>query len=321
MSIELEKLLTIKRTPPLFVIGCQRSGTSFLYRVLSEILDIGFGRDNTLFLRFFESINEYGDLKQDKNLRKLLNDISQSPVFKKRFSELQITSSDFINSIEIREYPDIIRSIYAFWALEHGKSSWGGKTPDYTGHIKPLTQLFPDVKIIHIVRDGRDVALSLFALPWGPKDVYVAANYWKKRVALGSSGKIVLNENFFECKYEDFLEKPEEIFYQLLQFLDYEGSLQEKKILEFREKIVSKIKPHNTYKWKTKMRKSDIRIFELTAREQLENYGYEIQNEDTQNQSLPLLSKGYHHSRNIFIKGIKGHLFRSLSNRAFRYKY
>ena len=68
------------------------------------------------------------------------------------------------------------------------------------------------------------------------------------------------------------------------------------------------------------MSKGDIRIFELTAREQLENYGYEIQNQDTQDQSLSLLSKAYHHSKNIFIKGMKGQLFRSLSNRAFQYK-
>ncbi len=74
-----------------------------------------------------------------------------------------------------------------------------------------------------------------------------------------------------------------------------EGSLREKKILEFREKIVSKIKANNTFKWKTKMSKGDIRIFELTAREQLENYGHEVKNQFTQDQRLPLLSKGHHH--------------------------
>lgn len=321
MPIDLNKLLLIKRKPPLFIIGSQRSGTSFLYRVLSEILDIKFGRDNTFFLRLFQSIHQYGDLKQDKNLRKLLHDISQSAVFKKRFPGLEIDSNDFLNCLETREYPDIIRTIYAFWALKHGKTSWGGKTPDYTGHIESLTQLFPDVKIIHIVRDGRDVALSLFALPWGPKDVYVAANYWKKRIVFGSSGKMVLNKNFLEFKYEDFLANPETLFPQVLEFLDVEKALREEKRLEFREKIVSKIKTNNTFKWKTKMSKGDIRIFELTAREQLESYGYEIQNQDIQNQGLSLLSKVYHHSKNIFIKGMKGHLFRSFANRAFRYKY
>ena len=135
MPIELKQLLLIKRKPPVFVIGWQSSGTSFLYRVLSEILDIGFGRDNTLFLRVFGSINRYGDLKQDKNLRKLLKDISRYPVFQKRFSGLEIDSNDFINSIETREYPDIVRSIYAFWALKNGKTRGGGKTPDYTGQM------------------------------------------------------------------------------------------------------------------------------------------------------------------------------------------
>ena len=110
---------------------------------------------------------------------------------------------------------------------------------------------------------------------------------------------MVLNENFLEFKYEDFLANPETLFPRVLEFLDVEKALREEKKLEFREKIVSKIKPNNTFKWKTKMSKGDIRIFELTAREQLENYGYEIQNQDLQNQ-------GYIHSllKDIIIQKI-----------------
>ena len=89
----------------------------FYTEFLSEILDIKFGRDNTLFLRLFQSINQYGDLKEDKNLRKLLHDISQSPVFKKRFSGLEIDNKEFMNCLETREYPDIIRTIYAHFGL------------------------------------------------------------------------------------------------------------------------------------------------------------------------------------------------------------
>ncbi|MCP4107587.1 MAG: sulfotransferase [Desulfobacteraceae bacterium] len=155
------KVEKIKLRSPVFVIGCQRSGTSFLYKILSEILDIGFGRDNTMFLNIKPSLIS-DDLTIKKNLFHLLNYINNSPVFKKRFPNLTVNNDDFISLLqEDYRYHNIVRTIYAYWAYSQKKTSWGGKTPDYTGQIDQLYEFFPDVKIIHIVRDGRDIALSL----------------------------------------------------------------------------------------------------------------------------------------------------------------
>lgn len=321
MTIDKEKLFEIKRKPPLFIVGCQRSGTSFLYRVLSEVLNIGFGRDNTLFMNYFKYIDQYGDLSINVNLQKLLNNIARSHVFQRRFKSLPINCNGFIKCLENRQYNDIVRSIYAYWALKQGKDSWGGKTPDYTGHIEPLVKLFPDVKIIHIVRDGRDTALSFKGLKWGPKDSYVAANYWRKRVVLGSFSRKYCKENFLEFRYEDLMEAPEEIFCRIINFLGIEGVAAEKKILQFRDKIVPMIMSSNIFKWEKKMSKQDIRIFEITAGEILELYGYEILNKNYQNYSLPLLVKIYHYLRNYYLKITNGDLFRFVSRWSSHYKF
>ena len=308
MTIDKVKLLEIKEKPPVFIIGCQRSGTSFCYRFLSETLDIGFGRDNNLFLNFFKRLDKYGDLAEDVNLFRLLDDIANVQDFKKRFKNIKINSDNFIACLDSRQYSDIVRCIYSYWALENGKSRWGGKTPDYTYQIDLLCKLFPDVKIIHIIRDGRDNALSFYSLPWGPKDIYVAANYWKERVICGSTGKMLPQGTFIEIRYEEFLVNPRKIFTRLIEFLKFKEIDFDEKIHEFNVKIIPKIKRNNTFKWKRKMSSNDIRIFEITAGEQLEEKGYEIVNKNYRDESLTPLSKAYHHTRNIFIKVFKKYL-------------
>jgi len=245
MAVDRATIHAIQEKPPVFIIGCQRSGTSFLFKVLGEILDIGFGRDNTLFLQYYNSLSKYGDLREDGNLLTLLDDIARSPVFRKRFKKLPINSEDFLSCLTDREYPAIVRNIYAYWALEKGKGRWGGKTPDYSGKLTQLQQLFPDVRIIHIVRDGRDVALSLYGQPWGPKDVYLAAHYWKPRVLLGSSEQATLADKFLEITYEDFLGTPEKTFQRILDFLRFSDIDPHQKMAEFKEKIVPKIMQNN----------------------------------------------------------------------------
>jgi len=319
--IDKKQLIEIKNKPPIFIVGCQRSGTSFLYRAMSEVLDIGIGRDNTLFLNLYRGIAQYGDLSQDENLWKLLSEIEASPVFKKRFKGLHINNEDFIDALEKREYPDIVRSIYAYWALKQGKTRWGGKTPDYTAQLTPLARLLPDVKIIHVVRDGRDVALSLFERPWGPKDIYVAARYWKARVLLGAAGKELPEGRFYEIQYESFLAEPEEHFKKLLKFVEVDDLAMKNTMQRFSEKVAPKIMSNNSFKWKKKMRASAIRVFEVVAGDELKRFGYEIVNKNYQENEISTFSKAYHHLHNLFVKFVRGHIFRTLMKRGLHYKY
>ena len=321
MTIDKTRLFEIKKKEPVFVIGCQRSGTSFLYRSLSKTLNIGFGRDNMLFMKFKNKIDKYKDLNRKENLKKLLADIEKTPVFHKRFKGLQINSDDFISCLEKRNYQDIVRTIYAYWSLKQGKLRWGGKTPDYTGYQKHLTQLFPDIKIISIIRDGRDVALSFLKLGWGPKDAYTAAKYWKKRIEKGSSEKQLLGDIRLEIKYENLLKFPEETFQNIISFLDYDDFDYDHIISKFREVVVPNIIPENIFKWKKRMSPKDIRVFEIEAGDQLKRYGYEILHKNYDELSLSYIEKGYHYLKDVVAKVKKGHVPRYFSKAGFQYKY
>ena len=268
-------LSKIKNSSPVFIIGSQRSGTSFLYRTIQNYLPIGFGRDNGLFLRKQQQLHLYGDLQDEKNLRRLLNDILSEPDVKKRFPGLNIDIDEFIANMEERTYPELVRLFYAEWALLGGFKRWGGKTPDYSIYANELYELFPDAKFIHIIRDGRDVALSLFNVDWGPKSPVIAAKHWKTRVESARSFGKKLNDNqYLELRYETLVQHPEHVFRKLIHFLEWEGD-REAIIEAFEGNIGNQVKRNNFDKWRTKMSPRHRRLFELTAGDLLKRLGYE----------------------------------------------
>ncbi len=79
-----------------------------------------------------------------------------------------------------RSMRDIITRLFQKNAVGDGKLRWGDKTPYYVLHIPKLLEWWPDAQIIHIVRDGRDVALSLFARrhDFAAYNTYHAAKVW-----------------------------------------------------------------------------------------------------------------------------------------------
>jgi len=62
---------------------------------------------------------------------------------------------------------EAISAIFATYAAEQGKQRWGDKTPLYMQHLPVLERLFPDARYVHLIRDGRDAALSFLSVPAG----------------------------------------------------------------------------------------------------------------------------------------------------------
>lgn len=67
-------------------------------------------------------------------------------------------------------------------ARESGAKSWVEMTPPNAEHSDFLQTLFPRARMLHIVRDGRDVAVSVAARRWGPDDPFEALDWWADRL-------------------------------------------------------------------------------------------------------------------------------------------
>ncbi|MDZ7265877.1 MAG: sulfotransferase [candidate division KSB1 bacterium] len=286
------------------MIGSQRSGTSFLYRLIRNYLRIGFGRDNGNFIRFMKHLPQYGDLQQTRNLERLLHDLFHLPEFKKRFRGLALDIGCFIANLETRTYAEIVRRFYAEWAYfkDPDAMRWGGKTPDYSIHAATLHQLLPDAKFIHIIRDGRDVALSLFRLAWGPKDPMLAAQHWQERVQSALAfGRRVGPDSYLELRYENLVQHPAREFERLVRFIAYEGDIEEI-VHRFRREIVDTVKRDNFDKWRKQMPRRQIRVFEQLAGGTLQTLGYPVVFPEVVGRPFRPWQRLWHHTVNFSIK-------------------
>jgi hypothetical protein len=70
-------------------------------------------------------------------------------------------------------------------AAARGATSWVEMTPPNVMKAPMLLQLFPEMRLVHSVRDGRDVACSVVPLRWGPTDIDEALDWWAGKVERG----------------------------------------------------------------------------------------------------------------------------------------
>ncbi len=115
----------------------------------------------------------------------------------------------------------MVRRAYAGWAAHEGKPRYADKTPMHVLHLRRLGRMFPEARFVHLVRDGRDVALSYRSVAWGPSTVTDAALLWRRRVGRGRrAGRRLGPGRYREVRYEDLVAEPERVARELCAFLD-----------------------------------------------------------------------------------------------------
>ena len=98
-------------------------------------------------------------------------------------------------------YAAAIEAAYRAYARVNGKTRWGDKTPRYVESIPLLAKLWPEARFVHLVRDGRNVALSYADVPFGPKNVVKAAGLWASRVRMGlEAGRALEHGRYIEIR-------------------------------------------------------------------------------------------------------------------------
>jgi hypothetical protein len=166
-----------------------------------------------------------------------------------------------------------------------GKPRWGDKTPQYVAEIPTLIEIFPSCKIIHIYRDGRDVALSFMKTWFGPGNVYSAAMAWKRMVTKGrSDGARAGRERYMEIRYETLLDNPKGYaegmrIHRRLYSKPCGNLISSRSSTSKRGGYGTKteILRANQEKWKREMGAGDRAIFESAAGGLLRELGYETE--------------------------------------------
>lgn len=131
--------------------------------------------------------------------------------------------------LECRTAGDLLRLMMEGIARRQNASRWAESTPSHLLHIPEIWRDFPDARVIHVVRDGRDVALSLQKqgwirpLPWDRNErLLVAGIYWSWAVATGRKYGRALGTQYTEVRFEDLVGNPRQILSRLEPFVEHD---------------------------------------------------------------------------------------------------
>jgi hypothetical protein len=182
-----------------------------------------------------------------------------------------------------------IEALYMGYADEHGKRRWGDKTPQYVRSIPQLSEIFEGSRFVHMIRDGRDVALSYLSLPWGPPTLLRAARVWSGDVGAGRSAGAELGPaRYHEVRYEELVDAPEPTVRRICSFLalrfdpamlDYHRAAGERlgaRPDRSRDHASTALPPTPGMRdWRSQMPANQVRSFEAVAGPTLSELGYE----------------------------------------------
>jgi hypothetical protein len=148
-----------------------------------------------------------------------------------------------------------------------------------------FADLFPEGRFIHLIRDGRDVALSHLSLKSGIDRLEEVAIVWKGQVERGRrDGEQLGPQRYREVLYEDLVKDAEGVLRSLCKFveLDFDPSMlryheHPSKALDLAPQHVSVRQPpkERVRDWRHQMSRKDIQVFEGLAGDLLESLGYE----------------------------------------------
>ena len=197
-----------------FIVGVPRSGTTLLRLMLDAHPDLAIPFE-THFISAFFSNHDIQSLSAQA--------FSEHLVATRYWRNFGIGEDEFRSAVEaIKPFSlaDGIRSLYRLYAAKLGKSRWGDKTPPYLRFMPEIQDLLPEAHFIHVVRDGRDVALSSRELWFGPgRDLRAAAAIWRDELAHARSQANQLN-HYIELKYEALVYDPEYMLKIVCQYLN-----------------------------------------------------------------------------------------------------
>jgi hypothetical protein len=105
---------------------------------------------------------------------------------------------------------EVLRAFYGLYAAKRGKPRWGDKTPGYVKRMRPIAAALEEARFVHLIRDGRDVALSRRARGMGAgKPMGDVADLWKRRIENARKQAKRLRDRYMELRFEDLVAEPE----------------------------------------------------------------------------------------------------------------
>jgi hypothetical protein len=284
------------------IVGAPRSGTTLLRFMLDSHPELAIPPE-TGFLVLGATLKGRRDELREKFFHALVNYPADAPAW------LDFGIPKEVFRAALAEIPSFtvaegFRTFYRLYAARFDKPRWGEKTPLYCKSLDEIRKVLPEARFIHIIRDGRDAALSLRRMWFSPGwEIETQAAYWRdcvlaaRRAGLG-------RPDYIEVRYESLILETRETLKQICAFieLDYDDQMPRyytrtpERLKEHQGRTLSDgiplltqeqrlsqqwlttkpPDPARVFSWKLAMNAEESGRFNLVARDLLRELGYEV---------------------------------------------
>jgi hypothetical protein len=270
---------------PIVICGVGRSGTSLLQSMLNAHPDLCFPPETHFFRRYIAapSTRRRLELLGSQALQAAL-DIDED------FGRVDIAADDLLKPESGRglDLSRVFRRMLRLTAQRAGKSRVGDKDPRSLDHLAAWKREFPNARVVHVIRDPRDVLLSRTKAAWSAgrpwwAHVMICKEQLRRGRALGRS---VFGEAYLEVRYEHLIADADAVLRRIcehvdlpfdscmLEFGDSAKQLVDVREMEWKKETLGPLLTNNMEKWRTGLTAFQVRMTERVARECFRELGY-----------------------------------------------
>jgi len=209
--------------PPVpFIVGCGRSGTTLLRAMLDAHPEIAVPPEAQFLVPTIRARTRFeggGHPLPDAILTFL-----QGQESFRRWGlperEVEVALAPAVT------VPEALRGLYRTYAARERKLRYADKTPFHVHSLRLLGAAFPEARFVHLIRDGRDVAVSRVASGFRPPGIVGAARAWRAAIRRSRAAGRRLGHRYLEVRYEKLVADPETQIRRLCGFasLDFDDS-------------------------------------------------------------------------------------------------
>ena len=230
--------------PPMpVVVGAPRSGTTMLRLMLDAHPDLAVPPE-TGFLSALAGLTGQGEALRASALQAITTYPPGAPAWAD-FGLGADALADSFAAIEPFTATSAARAFYRLYAARFGKKRWGDKTPSYCFHMAAISRLLPEARFVHLVRDGRDVALSL-------RDVWFAPGNTPEELAADWVAHVEVAEDAsvdavrLRVHFEELVMHPERVLRRICDFIELPFH---EDMLHFHERTPQRLGEHADRIW------------------------------------------------------------------------